>query len=179
LTRWVNSKLRALRHGAPPMTARAVRRPGDIPALLKAADHLRRPSSLGAAGAVVTRPLPLRAEQLPDDTTIVLRGGTMAVGDGRLAAERSFARSAVLGISVEGVIGTTLQDACRSERLIVFRRVRLSTFGRVRAAGFAVLATFERPHFTLVLPDLAELTLARIDRCFDPPIPNPGRAPGR
>jgi hypothetical protein len=57
--------------------------------------------------------------------------------------------------------------------------VRLSTFGRVRAAGFALLAIFDRPHFTLVLADLSELTLTRLDRCFDDPIPNPGKAPGR
>jgi len=36
-----------------------------------------------------------------------------------------------------------------------------------------------RPHFTLVLPDLSELTLTRLDRCFDEPIPNPGRGPGQ
>jgi hypothetical protein len=43
-------------------------------------------------------------------------------------------------------------------------------------AGFALLATFDHPHFTLVLADLSELTLARLDRCFDDPIPNPGRS---
>lgn len=55
------------------------------------------------------------------------------------------------------------------------RQVRLSTFGWVREAGFALLATFDHPHFTMVLADLRELTLARLDRCFDEPIPNPGR----
>jgi len=56
------------------------------------------------------------------------------------------------------------------------RRVRLSTFGRLRGAGFALLATFDHPHFTLVLADLAELTLARLDRCSNEPIPNPARS---
>jgi hypothetical protein len=42
-----------------------------------------------------------------------------------------------------------------------------------------LLATFDGPHFTLLLADLSELTLARLDRCFDDPSPNPGRAPGR
>ena len=55
--------------------------------------------------------------------------------------------------------------------------MRLSTVGRVREAGFALLATFDHPHFTLVLADLSELTVARLDRCFDEPIPNPGRPP--
>lgn len=95
------------------------------------------------------------------------------------AAERTFGLYAVYGISVEGVIDTTVQDACRGERIASYRRVRLSTFGRVREAGFALLATFDHPHFTLVLPDLSELTVARLDRCFDEPIPNPGRPPER
>jgi hypothetical protein len=72
-----------------------------------------------------------------------------------------------------------VQEACRGERVVGYRQVRLSTFGRVRAAGFALLAIFDRPHFTLVLADLSELTLTRLDRCFDDPIPNPGKAPGR
>ena len=56
--------------------------------------------------------------------------------------------------------------------------IRLSTFGRVRGAGFALLATFDHPHFTLLLPDLSEITLARIDRCFDDTIPNPAHGAG-
>jgi hypothetical protein len=76
------------------------------------------------------------------------------------------------------VLDTTVQATCRDERLAGYRRVRLSTFGRVRSAGFAVLATFDRPHFTLVLADLSDLTLTRLDRCFDAPLPNTGRAPG-
>jgi len=61
---------------------------------------------------VVTRPLPLRADLPPDDATVVLRAGVMS-GDGvRRAAERTFAIYAVYGISVEGVIGTTVQEAC-------------------------------------------------------------------
>ena len=125
----------------------------------------------------MTRRLPLRPEQPPDDATVVLRAGVMSAEKVRRAAERSFDLYAVFGISVEGVIDTTVQDACRGERIAGYRRVRLSTFGRVRAGGFALLATFDHPHFTLVLPDLSELTVARLDRCFDEPIPNPGRAP--
>jgi hypothetical protein len=55
--------------------------------------------------------------------------------------------------------------------------VKLSTFGRVRTAGFARLASFNHPHFTLVLADLNEIPLARLERCFDEPIPDPGRPP--
>ena len=48
------------------------------------------------------------------------------------AAERTFAVHAVYGISVEGVIDATVQEACQGERIASYRRVRLSTFGRVR-----------------------------------------------
>lgn len=107
---------------------------------------------------------------------MVLRAGVMSANNVRRAAERTFAIYAVYGISVEGVIGTTVQDACRGERIASYHRVRLSSFGRVRQAGFALLATFDHPHFTLILADLSELTLTRLDRCFDDPIPNPGRS---
>ncbi len=125
----------------------------------------------------VTLPLPLRRDLPPDDTTVVLRAGVMSADNVARAAERTFALYAVYGISVEGVIDMTMQEACRGDRIASYRRVRLSTFGRVREAGFALLATFDHPHFTLVLADLSELTLARLDHCFDEPIPNPGRPP--
>jgi hypothetical protein len=66
-------------------------------------------------------------------------------------------RYGLFDISVEGAIGMSVVDACRrSERLAQYRQIRLSTFGRVRAAGFALLATFDHPHFTLVLAELSE-----------------------
>jgi hypothetical protein len=85
----------------------------------------------------------------------------------------------VLGISVEGAVGVSVIEACRtSERLGRYGHVQLSSFGRLRSAGFALLATFEHPHFTVVLPDISDLTLARLLRCFDPPVPNPARPGG-
>ncbi len=93
------------------------------------------------------------------------------------AAERTLEQYGVLGISVEGVIDIGVADACRtSRRLRQYGMIRLSTFGRVRRAGFALIATFDHPHFTLLLPDVSELTLARLTRCFDDPIPNPARS---
>jgi len=118
--------------------------------------------------------LPLRTEQPPDDAAVVIRGGVLSRASVQQAASRSLDLFGILGISVEGAVGVSVLDACRtSERLGAYRRIRLSTFGRVRGAGFAMLATFDAPHFTLVLPDLSELTTARLDRCFDEPIPNP------
>ncbi len=70
----------------------------------------------------------------------------------------------------------TASPSC-GDRIAGCRRVRPPTFGRIRHAGFALLGTFDHPHFTLVLADLSEFTLARLDRCFDEAIPNPGRPP--
>lgn len=53
--------------------------------------------------------------------------------------------------------------------------MRLSTAGRVRQAGFVLLPTLGRPHYDIVLPDTSDGTLGRLDACFDPPVPNPGR----
>jgi hypothetical protein len=32
-----------------------------------------------------------------------------------------------------------------------------------------------RPHYDVVLPDTSDGTLVRLDTCFDPAVPNPGR----
>lgn len=123
------------------------------------------------------RALPLRPEQPADESTVVVRAGVMSSETARAGALRAFRAYGVYGLSVEAVIGKSVLEACRtSERLGRHGRIRLSTFGRVRAGGFALLATFAHPHFTLVLPDLSEMTIARLAKCFDSPIANPGRA---
>lgn len=126
----------------------------------------------------MTRGLPLRAEHPPDEATVVVRAGVMAAEGVRRSAQRTFDAYAVFGISVEAVIGQTVLDVCRGERISSYRQIRLSTFGRLRGAGFAALASFDHPHFTVVLPDLSEVTLARLGACFDGPIPNPAGPPG-
>jgi len=54
------------------------------------------------------RSLPLRAEQLPDDAVVVIRGGVLRRTHIERAARRSFAVFGVLAISLEGVIGATV-----------------------------------------------------------------------
>jgi hypothetical protein len=125
------------------------------------------------------KPLVIRSERVPDAAVVVIRAGVMTVASIERAADRTFDLYGLLGISVEAALDQSVLDACRrSERLAPYRQIRLSTFGRLHVAGFALLATFDSPHFTLVLPDLAELTISRLDRAFDDPIPNPGRGLG-
>jgi hypothetical protein len=124
----------------------------------------------------VVQPLPIRQESPPDDTVVVIRAGVMERRSVEDAASRCFEGYGILGISVEAAVGLSIVEGCRtSGRLARYRRLRLSTFGRLRAAGFPLVATFDAPHYTLTLPDLSEITLARLDRAFDEPIPNPGR----
>jgi len=112
----------------------------------------------------------------PDEAVVVIRGGVLSPKAIERAATRSLRLFGVLGISVEAAIDVSVLEACRSsERLARYAHVQLSSFGRLRSGGFALLATFEHSHFTLVLPDLSDLTLARLIRCFDSPVPNPGR----
>jgi hypothetical protein len=124
---------------------------------------------------VAHEPLPIRSEEPPpDDSVIVIRAGVMSTTSVEESASRCLEEYGVLGISVEAAIGMSVLEACGSRRIRRYRMVRLSTFGRVREY-FALLPTFDAPHFTLLLPDLAETTVARLDRCFDAPIPNPAR----
>src|SRR4051794_16178125 len=123
---------------------------------------------------------PARPRRLPpDEAAAVIRAGVMTRDTLERAATQCFDRFGVLGISVEAVLEGCIAEACRtSPRLRRYPQVPISTVGRMRSAGLILWATFERPHFTILLPDLSEVTLARVDRCFDPPIPNPG-LPGR
>jgi hypothetical protein len=108
---------------------------------------------------------------------VLVRAGLMARDTLERATGQSFERFGVFGFSVEAVLDGGVAEACRtSPRLRHYPQVRLSTVGRIRDGGLILWATFDRPHFTVLLPDLSEVTLARVDRCFDPPIPNPGLA---
>ena len=93
-------------------------------------------------------------------------------------ASRSRDAIGFLGVSVFLALDQTVGELCSSlDELVRYRQVRMSTVGAVRAAGFAFLATGDRPHFDIVLPDLEVTTLGRLDAAFAPPEPNPGRRP--
>ena len=122
------------------------------------------------------RPFALRSEEPPDDTVVVVRGGEMNSDYVRRAAGQSFDELGVYGVSVFLALDKDVVDLCSSEPALArYGKVRLSTAGRLRPAGFALLPTLARPHYDVVLPDLAEATLARLERAFDAPVPNPAR----
>lgn len=120
----------------------------------------------------------LRGDDPPADAVVVVRGGMNGLDPTTVTRTASRSRDAMgfLGVSVFLALDQTVGELCSSlDELARYRQVRMSTVGTVRAAGFAFLATGERPHFDIVLPDLDAATLARLDAAFAAPEPNPGR----
>jgi hypothetical protein len=120
----------------------------------------------------------LRGEEPPDDVTVVVRGGENGLGAEvvRRSASRNLKALGFLGLSVYLAVDQSVEALCSdTDELRRYGQVRTSTVRRVHAAGFALLATGDRPHFDIVLPDLAEPTLERLAAAFDPPERNPGR----
>jgi len=121
----------------------------------------------------------LRGEEPPDEAVVVVRGGMNGLDPTTVArtATRSLDAMGFLGVSVFLALDQTVAELCSSlDELVRYRQIRMSTVGAVRTAGFAFLATGDRPHFDIVLPDLDAATLARLDRAFAAAEPNPGRA---
>jgi hypothetical protein len=127
------------------------------------------------------RPIVLRDESPPDDATIVVRGGLLAADSVQMSLERCRRQYGFLGLSVYGAVNMSVAQLVATVSQIGsvrYRRLRLSTFGTVRAAGFPLWPTHVFPHYSIVLPDSDASTLARLDSCFDPPQPSPALSAG-
>jgi hypothetical protein len=128
------------------------------------------------SGRIEQRAL-LRSELPLAETTLVVRGGRDSAEKlrrhaGRTARAWALDGQPLLGISVFAVLGRSLDDLLR-RRFTSFRTVYLPTAGQLGEHGFELLATGQRPHFTVRLraeddPELAELLAA-----LGPARPNP------
>lgn len=128
----------------------------------------------------MTRLVALRGEDAPDDAVVVVRGGENGLSPETLrrTASRCFDEFGFYGVSVFVAVDMSVEDLCRSvDAVRRYGRIRRSSVARLHEDGFALLATGQRPHFDIVLPDLADSALERLAACFDPPEPNAGRAP--
>ena len=122
-------------------------------------------------------PIVLRAEEPPDDTVVVIRGGEMTGEFVRRTATDAHEELGIYAVSVFLTLDATVDELCGREPFLArYGKVRLSTVGRLRASGFPLLPTLGRPHYDIVLPDLEGPTLLRLDACFDAAVQNPGRA---
>ena len=121
----------------------------------------------------------LRGEEPPEDTIVVVRGGEngLTAQTVRRSATATHREFGFYGLSVFLALDLGVDELCAStDFLRRYSQIQESRAGRVRAAGFALLATDARPHFDIVLPDLDHETLDRLRSCFGDPRPNPGRS---
>ncbi|MDP9441813.1 MAG: hypothetical protein M3P34_06490 [Actinomycetota bacterium] len=122
-------------------------------------------------------PIVLRPEEPPDDAVVVVRGGEMTGGFVRRTATDAHDELGIYAVSVFLALDADVEELCAAEPYLVrYGKVRLSTVRRLRSGGFPLLPTLDRPHYDVVLPDLDDTTLQRLERCFDPAVPNPARA---
>jgi hypothetical protein len=95
------------------------------------------------------RLLSLRSEEPPDDTVVIVRGGEMKSDYVRRSAAQSFDEFGFYGVSVFAALDLDVSELCAAEPMLArYGRVRTSTVGRLRALGFALVATLQRPHLT-------------------------------
>lgn len=121
----------------------------------------------------------VRPEPLPPSATLIVRGGPDSVA--KLAAHAERLRRAfvldgalVLGISVFAAtddIGPASLDGIAAGKLSTYRVLHTVPVGRVTAAGFPLLPTFERPHMTLLLGSLDRVAV--LMELLGPAGPNP------
>ena len=119
----------------------------------------------------------LRDEPLPDDATLVVRGGRDTADKLHNHAQRtarawSLDGQPLLGISVFAVLDGSL-DALLRERFATFRTVYLPTVQGLVQAGFDLLATGRRPHFTVQLKTADEAERTRLLVALGPARDNP------
>lgn len=123
----------------------------------------------------------LRAEPAPGEALVVLRGGPDTVSLLRTHARRTqrlYCLDGVplLGISVFAALdndGSASRDGLLAGRLITYPLVHVATVGRLASAGFEVLATFRRPHFTIRLPTDSDAEASRLLDALGPANENP------
>ncbi len=104
----------------------------------------------------------VRDEPAPRTATIVLRGGPDTAAKIRLHAQRLRRAYSLDGGDVTGIsvfcalddVGPASVEAILAQKLGSYRVFRRVTAGELIDAGFELLPTFLRPHFTLLQPDL-------------------------
>jgi hypothetical protein len=119
----------------------------------------------------------LRDEQPLPGTMLVVRGGRDTADKLRGHAQRTARAWALdgqplLGISVFAVLGISLDDLLR-RRFASFRLIYLPTAGQLAGRGFELLATGQRPHFTVRLHRADEAELAELLAALGRVRPNP------
>lgn len=107
----------------------------------------------------------------PPDDAMVVRGGTLEIGDLANAAVKATVRLGRPGISVAAGPGGSQRELLALSGL-PHPKVSFSQVGRIRAAGFEMEQTGPWPHHTVWLPENWETSgaLQRLKDAFDAPV---------
>jgi hypothetical protein len=119
----------------------------------------------------------LRAERPLATTTMVVRGGRDTMDKLRGHAHRtarawSLDGRPLLGVSVFAVLGMSL-DELLQRRFASFRTIYLPTAGQLDEHGFELLATGQRPHYSVRLRRAEDAELQMLLAALGPARPNP------
>jgi hypothetical protein len=121
----------------------------------------------------------VRAEPVPRDVTVLVRGGPDSLEKLAEHAERLRRRyvldgEPVLGISVFAALddlGPASLDGILSGKLATYRVMHVVALNLLVVEGFTVLPTFSRPHMTVILRSLD--WVERLLAALGPPRNNP------
>jgi hypothetical protein len=126
----------------------------------------------------------LRSEEPPDDAVVVVRGGPVASEKivehaQRQAREYSFRNAPMYSISVSLTVPGWDLSALLAGPLSSRSMFAVSTAGAVRAAGFALLPTYDAPHYDLLLATGEYREAEALLSLFASSEPNPYKHRGR
>lgn len=118
----------------------------------------------------------IRTELLDLDRVIVVRGGPDTVAELRHRAQRTHRAFVLDGRPVFGISVFCAMDASGEASLNGLFAGRLSTFHKVHlsrahdlvGAGFDIIPTFRRPHFTLLIDGILEAQLTHLRAALGP-----------
>ena len=106
----------------------------------------------------------------------MVRGGLLAADSVRRTAAVSMREHGFFGVSVHAALGVSVEELVGATPELGrdrYERLRATTAGALRGAGFALLATQARPHYDVVLDDVEHPTIERLRGCFGFPNPAP------
>ena len=112
-------------------------------------------------------------DELADEITVVVRGGTLGAELLRQDALRNHAIYATYGISVFAARDASVDELAQQTPLVRFVQLTLITVGTLRAAGLRLEATGRNPrHFDIAFDDLGD-GITRLLGCQHQVIVNP------
>ena len=123
----------------------------------------------------------LRDEPPAPSATVLVRGGPDTISLIRSHARRTHRLycldgAPLWGISVFGVLdqeGPASRDGLLAGRLVSYEQVHSPSVGVLVDAGFALLPSFRRPHFTIRIEDDSSAEAARLLDLLGPAEENP------